>query len=276
MRGQPKEATVRMPLPPNTVDAVDQVPGCIGRRPKVFLSFTGGKDSTLALHLLHESCDIAALVTFSPRDKPFLAHPLALIRRQAAALGIPHRVCYIDHPTTSNSDTHSSDDCVAPVESPFVLAYRSWFTEFVAKEQVDAVATGDIEDVCSGFLGRAAGGSGLVILAPIWRRPRPEILELIAEHRIQALITCVSLRLLDEGLARKLCGRVLDNDAVALLRSSTTTDGSAIDECGENGEFHTMCLDGRLFSCPVALPARLHGPALSDDARFLYLAADWE
>jgi len=56
------------------------------------LSFTGGKDSILALHKsIEDGLLITLLVTFSPSEIPeFKAHKFELMQLQAQALGIPY------------------------------------------------------------------------------------------------------------------------------------------------------------------------------------------
>jgi diphthamide synthase (EF-2-diphthine--ammonia ligase) len=55
------------------------------------ISFTGGKDCTLALCLTKETHDVVLLVTFVPKNfSSFKAHSLELIKLQAKALDIPH------------------------------------------------------------------------------------------------------------------------------------------------------------------------------------------
>ena len=58
---------------------------------RVILLWSGGKDAMQALcHAREAGHQVAALVTFAPPAPRFLAHPLSQVRRQAAALGLPH------------------------------------------------------------------------------------------------------------------------------------------------------------------------------------------
>ena len=69
---------------------------------KVAISWTGGKDSSLALHEAVKSSDVInCLVTFAPIGEKFLAHPLALMEMQAQALGLPHYVLEVKEPKSS-------------------------------------------------------------------------------------------------------------------------------------------------------------------------------
>jgi len=55
------------------------------------VSFTGGKDCTMALSLTMVTHDVVLLVTFGPKNfTSFKAHSLEVIKLQAKALGIPH------------------------------------------------------------------------------------------------------------------------------------------------------------------------------------------
>lgn len=52
--------------------------------------------------------------------------------------------------------------------------------------------------------------------------------------------------------ARSIVGRVLDEQLHAtFLQPAATLLG--VDECGEMGEIHTMCMDGPTFVCRVAV-----------------------
>ena len=146
---------------------------------------------------------VSRLVTFAPKSKPFLAHPLSLIKLQAQALGIPHRLCYVNP------------------DPSFEVSYRHWFNSFVdeSKQHDDGIrsedstdpitqqyalktskdpqvylATGDIEDVCNSFLGRAAESTSLSILSPLWNLDRRNMLKRTRAFGFKILITCVSLK----------------------------------------------------------------------------------
>jgi diphthamide synthase (EF-2-diphthine--ammonia ligase) len=64
--------------------------------------------------------------------------------------------------------------------------------------------------------------------------------ERISRTRIQGITVCVNGALLDESFV----GKIVDSEFIARL-----PDG--IDVCGENGEFHTFCFDGPIFSHPI-------------------------
>lgn len=53
--------------------------------------------------------------------------------------------------------------------------------------------TGDIEDVCSGFMERAAAGTGVDLSRPLWQLERRLLLQALWGAGIEAQITCVTL-----------------------------------------------------------------------------------
>jgi hypothetical protein len=71
------------------------------------------------------------LVTFVPAHstRPFKAHPLAVVAAQARALNLPHKVF--------------------EVSEPYLESYQGHIASLREELGVDALATGDIEDVCS-------------------------------------------------------------------------------------------------------------------------------
>ena len=61
--------------------------------------WTGGKDSALALHEARQAgCRVRGLVTFAPPEPDFLAHPIAFMKLQAAALALPHWLWPVHEP----------------------------------------------------------------------------------------------------------------------------------------------------------------------------------
>ena len=63
------------------------------------VSWTGGKDSALALHKAERSgIEIVNLVTFAPKGAEFRSHPLNFLNAQAEALGIPYYILNIEQP----------------------------------------------------------------------------------------------------------------------------------------------------------------------------------
>ena len=77
---------------------------------------------------------------------------------------------------------------------------------------------------------------------PLWQRGREEnVRELLALG-----YRCVIKSLNNTLLPRALLGRVLDEDALAEM------ERCGIDLCGENGEYHTLTVDGPIFHKPVA------------------------
>lgn len=75
---------------------------------------------------------------------------------------------------------------------------------------------------------------------PLWKKDTSQLINEFVEQGFRAIVICVKSELLDESFV----GREINEGFINDLPSN-------VDPCGENGEFHTFCFDGPIFSNPV-------------------------
>ena len=198
--------------------------------PTAAVLWTGGKDSCQALHeVLRSGVRVARLVTFAPPGAKFLAHPLAIMARQAEAMGLEHHVIQIGQ--------------------PYRESYRAAIAELRGPQGIGALVTGDIAEVggMPNWIEECCRGLGVEVLRPLWGRGREELLEAFLSAGFRAVLSCVKRPWFTEDWL----GAALDRTCVERLRQCAEETG--LDLCGENGEYHTMVLDGPLFRRRVVL-----------------------
>lgn len=197
-----------------------------GYLPPALCSFSGGKDSCLALwRAQRQGIDVRTLlVMFEESGDRSRSHaiPLALIERQAQALGMAlaaHRASWQRY------------------EEVFVAALRELRAsghELAVFGDIDLQAHRDWEEkVCAAADMRA--------MLPLWHQDRRALAEEVIASGFHAVIVCVDSRY----LGAEFCGRRYDASFLADLPPE-------VDACGENGEFHTFVYDGPNFAHPVA------------------------
>lgn len=197
---------------------------------RVILLWSGGKDAMQALcHAREAGHQVVALITFAPPAPRFLAHPLSQVRRQAAALALPHRL--------------------VTIEAPFDLGYERALAALKEEWQLDGVVTGDIDSVggAPNWIRERCRPLGLTVHTPLWQQPREALLADMLARGIVAHLSCVDTRV----LAPEWVGRRLDATTLAELQQLAATRG--FDACGEQGEYHTMVTDGPGFAAPLRL-----------------------
>ncbi|HZC15400.1 MAG TPA: diphthine--ammonia ligase [Caulobacteraceae bacterium] len=193
----------------------------------VLMSWSGGKDSCVALHDLQRSGDyeVAGLLTTVTRDYGRISmHGVRreLLARQARALGLPLHEVFI--PAGA-----SNDDYEAAVA-------RALATQ--RARGVETVAFGDLylADIRA-YRDRMMAKNGMRALYPVWGRDTRAFIEDFIAEGFEAVIVCVDLSVLDASFA----GRAIDAELLYDLPAG-------IDPCGENGEFHTFVFDGPNFA----------------------------
>jgi len=200
---------------------------------RILLSWSSGKDSAWALHILRQSAEyeIAGLLTtFNQSADRVAMHAVrrALVEQQARAAGLPLWTVFLPWPCSNEQ-----------YESLMAQACRD-----AIAQKIDCIAFGDLflQDVRA-YRERQLAGTGLTPIFPLWQRPTDTLAREMIAGRLKATLTCVDPRKLEPGFA----GRRFDEQLLADFPVG-------IDPCGENGEFHSFAHAGPMFAheIPVA------------------------
>jgi len=217
-------------------------------REPVVLSWSGGKDSALALAALRAdpSYEVVALLTSITQGYDRVSiHGVrrALVEAQAAMLGLPlHEV--VLQPSSSNE----------AYEAAFVDAL-----ERVRAEHADVrlLAFGDLflADVRE-YRERLVHAAGHRAVFPLWSRDTAMLAREFITAGFRATLVCVDTQQLPTSFA----GRDFDADLLDDLPPTA-------DPCGEKGEFHTFVSAGPIFAAPIAIDV---GEVVLRDERFAF------
>jgi uncharacterized protein (TIGR00290 family) len=214
----------------------------------IILSWSGGKDSALALAALRERPEfdvVALLTTVTSGYDRISVHGVrrSLLAAQRRSIGLPVHEIVIE-PQSSN------DAYDAAVERALLDVRRRY-------PNVGRIAYGDLflEDVRR-YREERLKPLGFEGLFPLWGRPTDALAQEFIDRGFDARLVCVDTTQLDAGFS----GRAFDT---ALLRDLPPT----VDPCGERGEFHTFVSAGPGFATSVAYDV---GEVVLRDGRFAY------
>lgn len=222
-------------MPTNAHDtATAPLPSAVPRAAaRTILSWSGGKDSALALHRItvEEGVPVEALLTTVTADYDRISmHGVrtALLDAQARALGLPLETVRI--PAACSNDDY---------ERAMHAALDAW-----SARGGEAVAFGDLflEDVRAYRERLLAPHAPLAARFPLWGEDTTALARRFVALGFRAVLVCVDPRQLDPSF----CGREYDDRLLDELPPS-------VDPCGERGEFHTFVYDGPIFRAPVAV-----------------------
>ena len=217
-------------------------------RQAVALSWSGGKDSSLALQHLRASDEheVVALLTSVTRGYDRVSiHGVrrTLLEAQAAALGLPLIEVWLE-PKSSDAAYQR-----AFLDALNVLAERHPAVQYVAFGDLYLRDVRDYRD-------RLLAGTPYRGLYPLWERPTRALADSFVADGFEATLVCVDETQIDARFA----GRRFDQALLADLPASA-------DPCGENGEFHTFVHGGPIFSRPIAVAP---GEIVRREDRFTY------
>ena len=191
-------------------------------------SWSGGKDSCFACHLaLAQGYKISHLVNFISQQYQrvsFHGTEKRLIQLQSQAIGIP----VLQKATTPDG-------------------YEAEFKEAVLAllpEGIKGMVFGDIYlDEHREWVERVCAELGIEAVEPLWGESTESVLSGFIEAGFEAIVVGAKAELIDQ----EWVGRGVDIDFMNYLKSKD------IDLCGENGEYHTLVVNGPLFKRKIEI-----------------------
>jgi len=201
-------------------------------RKRILLSWSGGKDSAWALHLLQQNPDyeVAGLLTTINQHFGRVAmHGFreSLLDLQSQATGIPLWKVPLPWPCSNE-------------------IYEAAMAEACARavaENLHGIAFGDLflEDIRAYRIAKLAP-TGLEPIFPCWQIPTAQLARDMIATGLRANLTCIDPLHLDRSFA----GREFNAQLLADLPAT-------VDPCGERGEFHTFVSASPSFSSSIKL-----------------------
>lgn len=194
--------------------------GADGR--KFIASFSGGKDSVLALYKAMKVGEALGLIVMLEEEgKRSRSHgmPPEIIHAQAEAIGLP---------------VYKASASWADYEEVFINLLEN------AKHQgAEVLVTGDLDMTAHGcWQDEVSSKVGLNLGMPLWQMDHRETVEEFINLGFISILVTVNLSL---NMREDDLGRILTLAYVEELVAR------GIDPCGEGGEFHTTVIDGPLF-----------------------------
>lgn len=213
---------------------------------KVLFTWSGGKDSALALYELQkvQNYEISALLTTVTEDYDRTSmHGVRriLLERQADSMGYPLEHVFISKNGSDEEYEAKMQEVLAKYKRAGIssVVFGDIFLREIRKHREDNLAK-----------------IGMKGIFPIWKRDTTELAHTFIDLGFKAVTTCVDLKVLD----KEFVGRIFDARFLSELPFT-------IDPCGENGEFHSFVYDGPIFQQKILYSI---GDIVLRDNRFYY------
>ena len=196
------------------------------RGDRVFVSWSGGKDSYLSLLMAKDrGLDPACLLSFVGSDGHSRSHGLKteVLRHQASILGIPLELKEVSWES-----------------------YEQGFEEAVKRIKAEHGLTGGVFGDINleehrQWVEKMCRRCGISYNLPLWLMEERRVSEELIRRGGKAMIVAIRSDLLDQSWL----GRLMDDQYIEYCLSKK------ISPCGEGGEAHTLVIDGPLFKRPL-------------------------
>ncbi|KIL49151.1 Dph6-related ATP pyrophosphatase [Jeotgalibacillus campisalis] len=193
-----------------------------------FSSWSGGKDSALAFFkACKEGYRPEKLFTmFEENAERSRSHglPLDVLKAQADSIGVPLLIKGASWET-----------------------YENQFLEAAAEMKEEGITYGvfgdiDLEDHLK-WVENTCSKAGIHSCHPLWKMDRRAVLK----ELLEAGFECVIIVVKNDKLPDSFLGKKITKEVILELESY------GVDACGEEGEFHTVAVNGPIFSSPIHL-----------------------
>ncbi len=202
----------------------------MSQKQKTYFNWSSGKDASLALYHLskQDALDVVTLLTcINSHHNRVTMHGLRreLLEQQAQSIGI-------------------SLQTVELPKEPSMEVYNDLMTQTIIglkSEGYSNCGFGDInlEDLRK-YREEQLKPYTIRCHFPLWKKDTKKIIFDFLELGFKAIVVCIKASLLDKSFV----GRTIDESFINDLPAN-------VDPCGENGEFHTFCYDGPIYTKPV-------------------------
>lgn len=197
---------------------------------KVAVSWSGGMESNLALYKAQkEGHDIKYLVAFVTETWPSFCHPVTIMKLQSKSLGIPL--------------------IKLKVKQPYEQGYREAVKKLV-EMGMEGLITGDIyvvDDYHGPWMEKVTKGQNIELIMPLWEQNTTKVLDEEVLSGFKSVFTC----LVKKCFTEEWLGRELNKTSVKDLKALAKETN--MDPAGENGEYHTMVIDGPTYKQPIEI-----------------------
>lgn len=201
-------------------------------RKRTLLSWSSGKDSSWALYVLLNSLDFEVVGLFTTINKEYnrvAMHStrLELLKKQAEAAVLPIHIIELPDPCSNEQ---------------YEIIMKKFISDAVSKD-IECMAFGDLflKDVRQ-YRKNQLNATGIKPIFPLWGISTKELSEQMLSLGVETYISCVDLKKLPKHFA----GRMWTKELIAALPENC-------DVCGENGEFHTVVVDGPMFTNKIPI-----------------------
>ncbi|WP_299525757.1 ATP-binding protein [Winogradskyella sp.] len=195
---------------------------------KTFFNWSTGKDSAIALYYLQNNNELSVdhlLTTMNSYHNRVSMHGLRreLLIKQIESIGLPYSTVELPEQPSMNQHNKLMRKEVNELK-------KQGFTDCgfgdIFLEDLRHYREQQLKDIKCHF--------------PLWQKNTKALYLEFLNLGFKAIVICVNGELLNPSFV----GRELDYKFLQELPNN-------VDPCGENGEFHTFCYDGPIFSHPI-------------------------